>query len=203
MDKYQTVRFDNNRYSVPWNCAFRAATVKGYVNHIEVVADGRVVARHDRCYGRGQQILDPIHYLVTLGRRPAALDHTNVYRHWRLPPAFAKLRERLEQRHGPSAGARQYVRVLQLLAEHPVQRVQQAMERCDQGEALPVERIIQRTHRLAELEARQAEAPDSASTEAPSALGDLDDALLTVQVPLRGLSHFDQFLSRQGEPAYA
>ncbi len=26
----------------------------------------------DRCYGRGVQILDSVHYLVTLGRRPAA-----------------------------------------------------------------------------------------------------------------------------------
>ncbi len=79
VDKYQTVRFDKNRYSTPRNCAFRAVTVKGYINHIEVVANGRVVARHDRCYGRGEQILDPVHYLVTLGRRPAALDGFTIY----------------------------------------------------------------------------------------------------------------------------
>ena len=71
------VRFNTNRYSTPRNCAFRAVTVKGYVNHIVVVVDGKIVARHDRCYGRREQILDPIHYLVTLGRRPAALDHTS------------------------------------------------------------------------------------------------------------------------------
>ncbi len=200
VDKYQTVRFDNNRYSVPRNCAFRAATVKGYVNHIAVVSDGQVVARHDRCYGRGEQILDPIHYLVTLGRRPAALDHSNVYRHWRLPVAFTQLRERLERDHGPSAGARQYVRVLQLLGEHPIKRVQWAMERCARAEELCAERIIQHTHRLAEQEARSASTNE---TSISSDLADIDETLLTVQVPMRGLNHFDQFLSREGEPAYA
>ena len=199
VDKYQTVRFDKNRYSTPRNCAFRPVTIKGYINHIEVVAGGRVVARHDRGYGRGEQILDPVHYLVTLGRRPAALDHSNVYRHWRLPAAFIELRRRLEQCHGPLAGARQYVRVLQLLAEHPVKRVQRAIEHCDHAEAPHAELIIQRTRHCAELEAKQTDT----HALAPSEIGGLDDALLTVQVPLRGLNHFDQFLSRKGERAYA
>ncbi len=195
VDKYQTVRFDKNRYSTPRNCAFRAVTVKGYINHIEVVADGRVVARHDRCYGRGEQILDPLHYLVTLGRRPAALDHSNVYRHWHLPAAFADLRERLEHRHGAPAGARQYVRVLQLLAEHPVRRVQSAVESCRGPEDLDADRIIRHTHRLAGHQAGDSESQTWASP-------DLDDALSRIQVPLRGLSHFDQCLSREGERAY-
>jgi len=37
----------------------------------------------------------------------------------------------------------------------------------------------------------------------PWASSDLDDALSRVQVPLRGLNHFDQFLSKEGERAYA
>ena len=41
MDKYQTVRFDRNRYSVPRACAFQTVMVKGYLDHIEVVADHR------------------------------------------------------------------------------------------------------------------------------------------------------------------
>jgi len=73
---------------------------------VVVVAAGQVVARHRRGYGRGQQILDPLHYLAVLGRRPAALDHAGVYRNWRLPADFSDLRTRLEARHGPGAGAR-------------------------------------------------------------------------------------------------
>ena len=37
VDKYQIVRFDRNRYSVPRDCAFRVVTVKGYVDRVEVV----------------------------------------------------------------------------------------------------------------------------------------------------------------------
>src|SRR5205085_7535886 len=54
VDKYQTARFDNNRYSVPRNAAFQAVTVKGYVDRVEIVAVGAVIARHDRSYGRGR-----------------------------------------------------------------------------------------------------------------------------------------------------
>ena len=125
-DKYQTIVFDNNRYRVPRRWAFQCVTVKAYVDRIEIVADHQVVARHGRCYGRNQQVLEPVHYLVTLGRRPGALDHSGVYRNWQLPATFTHLRTALEERHGPQAGSRQYIRVLQLLAEHPQVRVQQA-----------------------------------------------------------------------------
>ena len=96
VDKYQTVHFDRNRYSVPRLWAFRAVTVKGYVDQVVIVAEDQVIARHPRCYERGQQILDPLHYLAVLGRKPAALDHTNVFRHWELPAIFDELRRGLE-----------------------------------------------------------------------------------------------------------
>jgi hypothetical protein len=71
-DKYQTVAFDTNRYSVPRPWAFRAVTVKGYVDRVVVTAGGQVVAEHPRCYGHSQQVLDPVHFLATLERRLAA-----------------------------------------------------------------------------------------------------------------------------------
>jgi transposase len=74
VDKYQTVRFDGNRYSVPRRWAFRAVSVKGYVDRVAVVADGRVVAAHPRTYGHREQVLDPLHFLAVLGKKPAALD---------------------------------------------------------------------------------------------------------------------------------
>ena len=186
VNKYQTVRFDNNGYSVPRPYAFQNVTVKGYIDHIEVVADGRVIARHDRCYGRGEQILDPIHYLVTLERRPAALDHADVYRHWQLPAAFAELRQRLEQRHGTRPGARQYIQVLQLLAHHPVRRVQRAIENGRPREYPRADAIIRETHRLA-----QREAPSGDSVER----ADQPSHVSRVQVPRPDLSRFDQLLS--------
>jgi transposase len=123
VDKYQTVQFDRNRYSVPRRWAFRTVSVKGYVDRVGVVGDGAVIATHPRSYQRRQKILDPLHFLGTLERRPAALDHAPVYRDWQLPPVFAELRAALAERLGACVGTRHYIRVLQLLANHPVERI--------------------------------------------------------------------------------
>jgi transposase len=186
VDKYQTVQFDCNRYSVPRACAYRSVAVKGYIDRVEVVDGATVVARHQRSYGRNEQILEPLHYLATLGRRPAALDHAPVMREWRLPESFTQLRQRLEQRHGATAGARQYVRVLQLLAEHPLSRVQQAVEACTSPEETHAERIAAMVQRLADKEAG-----------APASLG---TATEHIQVPRPDLGRFDELL-KEGEEA--
>jgi transposase len=128
VDKYQTVRFDGNSYSVPRRWAFHAVSVKGSIDRVAVVADGQIIALHTRSYGHREKILDPLHYLVVLETKPAALDHAPVYRDWQLPAAFAELRRSLEARLGPRTGARHYIRVLQLLAHHPVERVERAIE---------------------------------------------------------------------------
>ncbi len=191
VDKYQTVRCDSNRYTVPRRWAFETVTVKAYVDRIEVVAAGAVIASHRRCYERGQLIVQPEHYLAILGRRPAALDHSNVFDSWSLPAAFADLRQQLEARHGPAAGIRQYVRVLQLLAEHPVGRIQEAIERCRQNKVLSAEVIIQATLRLA-----QRQLPATAS----GAASPIDFDSGAVQVPVPDLYRFDQLLPQtQGE----
>jgi hypothetical protein len=189
VDKYQTVRFDRNRYSVPRACAYRAVTVKGYIDRVEVVHNGQAVARHARSYGHDQQVLDPLHYLAALDRRPAALDHAPVYRDWQLPPAFAQLRADLEGRLGPAAGARHYIRVLQLLAAHPVGRVGEAIAACRRRGALDAAAIGTAAARRA--------------TDNPVSL-DAPAAPATVTVPPPDLSRFDQLLSQlsQGEDVH-
>ena len=128
VDAYQTVAFDGNRYSVPRRWAFRPVTVKGFVDRVEIVADGQVVAAHVRCYGKSERVLDPLHFLALLDRKPATLDHAPVYRDWALPPVFADLRRDLETRLGVRAGVRQYIRVLQLLARHPLDHLERAVQ---------------------------------------------------------------------------
>jgi hypothetical protein len=174
------VRFDHNAYSVPRRWAFRAVTVKGYVDRVEVVAEGQAVARHARSYGRGERVLDPLHYLVALGRKPAALDHAPVYRDWRLPPTFAELRRDLEGRLGPRVGGRHYIRVLQLLAGHPLARVEQAILLCrGRGEA--------------EVQAILAQAEALAARGAPPALS--APGAPVVAVPPPDLAQFNRLLS--------
>ena len=94
VDKYQTVAFDCNRYSVPRPFAFRMVTVKGYVDRVVIVAEGQVVATHARSSRSRRMVLDPIHYLATLGRKPGALDHAPVFRDWKLPGMLHRLPRR-------------------------------------------------------------------------------------------------------------
>lgn len=185
VDKYQTVAFDGNRYSVPRPFAFRVVTVKGYVETVAIVAEGRVVATHRRCLAGPTLVLEPTHYLATLGRKPGALDHAPVFRDWRLPPCFAELRAGLECRHGAAAGSRQFVRVLQLLGEHPMARVRRAIESCRDEHLGSAEAVIQRTRSLEALEAntRDVTPLDPGTPDGPR-----------VHVPRPDLGRFDQLL---------
>ena len=187
VDHYQRVQFDRARYSVP-RSSEAVVTVKAYPDHVEIISRGQVVARHRRRYDGGQE-LDPLHYLVTLGRRPAALDHSNVYRRWDLPAVFGELRAKLEQRHGTSIGVRQYIRVLQLLADHPMKRVRRAIEDVRFEAALDDDRVRRRAEHLA---ARDTPRGDHDAIDIP-------DEFAQVEVPLPDLTKFDQFLT-SGEP---
>jgi len=144
VDKYQTVQFDRNRYSVPRLWAFRTVTVHGYVDRVSVVAQDQVIAQHRRSYAQGELVLDPLHYLAVLGRKPAALDHANVFRHWGLPPVFDELRRCLEAEHGGKSGGRHFIRVLQLLALHPLQRVERAIHMSRTASGFDVAAIVRR-----------------------------------------------------------
>jgi transposase len=184
-DKYQTVAFDTNRYSVPRPWAFREVTVKGYVDRVVVAAGGQVVAEHARCYEHLQQVLDPMHYLATLERRPAALDHAPVYRDWKPTAALAGLRRELEAKYGLPGGTRQFIRVLQLLGEHPQSRIERAIEACRAGHAISAEAIVQRTRALAAAEVGRTSEIDGSyeATKIPQ-----------VSVPPPDLSRFNRLL---------
>ncbi len=55
------VRFDTNAYSVPWTLVGRPVTVRGDDEQVRVYYVQQLVARHRRCYQRGQDIENPAH----------------------------------------------------------------------------------------------------------------------------------------------
>ncbi len=185
VDKYQSVAFDGNRYSVPRAFAFGMVTVKGFVDHVAIVARGQVVATHARSLENQAMILDPLHYLATLDRKPGALDHAPVFRDWVLPACFADFRARLERQHGLGAGTRQYARVLQLLAEHPLKRLTTAIETCVGEQLDTTDAVIRRTRALAAIEAAKRPGPQTPQESFTST---------QVDVPLPDLSRFNQLL---------
>ena len=94
--------------------------------------------------------------------------------------ALERLRQALEARHGPPAGARHYVRVLQLLAEHALERVEQAAEACLRRDELHAERVAAEAQRLA----------GAAAVPVPVT------PLCQYQVPRPDLGRFNQLLSQ-------
>jgi transposase len=121
-------RSDGNDYSVPTPCAYQALTAIGTSDRGRSHRRGPVVAEHARCWGKGQVALEPLHYLALLERQPGALDYARPLAGRSLPDACVALRRRLEQAD-PKGGARQYIRVLRLVATYDLAAVAAALER--------------------------------------------------------------------------
>ena len=121
------VRFDTNDYSVPVCYAHHQVLVKGYVDRVEVCRADEVIARHDRCWGREQLSLEPLHYLALLERKPGALDYGKPFSDWELPECFGILRARLE-RERAGDGTREFIQVLRLLERYSLCEVGRAIE---------------------------------------------------------------------------
>lgn len=60
------VEFDANRYSVPPHLVRQTITIRADGQEVRVLHQGRVVARHVRCYERQQRIVLPEHRLAAL-----------------------------------------------------------------------------------------------------------------------------------------
>jgi transposase len=108
------VRYRGNDYSVPTAHGFQLVLVKGFVEAVLILCEGEPVARHTRCYGHGEFVYDPLHYLALLETKPGALDQAAALQGWELPPTFQHLRQLLEARMG-NRGKREFIQVLRLL----------------------------------------------------------------------------------------
>jgi transposase len=193
-DKYQTVLFEDVRYSVPRQVAFEPVTVKAYLQQIVLVHKGQVVATHRRSRTPGEQMLEPTHFLAAIERKPAYLDHTKLFKELKLPAAFGQLRERLEKELGPRSGTRHYIRVLQLLGRHSADRVAQVIEARLNLPGLRAELIEQRLASASggEVPAEQLPVSPPGVTLHLSELSTIK--LPTVIVPPPDLRRFDQLL---------
>jgi transposase len=73
------IEFDGNRYSVPPSLARRPVSIRADRDEVRILHEGRLAARHVRCYQRGQLIVLPDHRLAALAlsrrSRSSALEH--------------------------------------------------------------------------------------------------------------------------------
>ena len=120
------VRYRKNDYSVPATYGFQDAAVKGFVDEVVILCGGAEIARHQRCYGEGAFIADPLHYLAPIETKPGALDQAAALRGWALPEVFQHLRHRLEARMG-NRGKREFIQVPRLLEALPLDVASEAV----------------------------------------------------------------------------
>lgn len=89
------IKADHNRYSVPAEWSNHVVSVRITADRLRIVAQDRVVAEYARCYGRGQLICNPWHYLSVLEKKPGALRHGAPFQQWDLPVSIRVVRDRI------------------------------------------------------------------------------------------------------------
>jgi transposase len=96
-DSQCLVRFDNNSYSVPCDYAGKQVSIRLFAERLVLAVDGKTVAEHVRVFEKGRYILDPLHYLPLLERKPGALRNGRPFLGWELPASVQKVWETLQR----------------------------------------------------------------------------------------------------------
>ncbi|MFQ5927196.1 MAG: IS21 family transposase [Terriglobia bacterium] len=123
------VRFDLNDYSIPPAAVGRSATLVASDRWVRILDGSVEIARHRRCYDRGQVMADPDHQKALLEEKRKALGATPSGRLSQAVPESEAFLDAAFQR-GESV-ARQTVQLLRLLDEYGVEELRTAL-----GEAL-------------------------------------------------------------------
>jgi len=138
-------------YSVPARLAGRELGVRLGARHVEVLADGHLVARHERSPRKGTQTLALDHYLEVLVRKlgamPSALSLAQARASGVITPTHERFWARARRKHGDATGTRAVIEVLLLHRNLPFIAIHAALD--------TVERIRSADHELVAIEARR------------------------------------------------
>lgn len=124
------VTFGTNRYSVPSERAYESKWLKAYPDRVEITNGHKVLAVHPRCYGKHQDILNPLHYLLLLEQRPGAYEHAKPIQEWqqRWPDVYDRYLVALREHLPGDQSTREFIRILRFHEHYPEQAIASAME---------------------------------------------------------------------------
>jgi len=131
VDSKGCVKVRTNWYSTPLKPGTRcqARLLPAYV---EIWQERECVARHERSFGRYEQVLDLEHYLDVLAKKPGALAGSRPLQQWRehgrWPEGFDRLWQGFEQRYGRHAGTREMIELLRAGKQQGWERLKNAVE---------------------------------------------------------------------------
>ena len=131
VDSSGCVRVRTNAYSVRMKVG-HTVQARIYSNVIELWYENICVGRHERSYGKRQQILDLEHYLEVLEHKPGAMAGSKPLEQWRKlgrwPSSYDRFWEGLIRRHGKQQGTREMIAILKLDRLHGSLKLRQAVE---------------------------------------------------------------------------
>ena len=130
LDKYSTIKVENNRYSAPTYYNGFAVDVQLSVARVEIYCSRKLIASHKRSYKRGLWVLEPGHYLKLIQQRPQSFDTARPIKQWRSswPACLEKLRDRFCSKQDYSVGIKDFIEVLMLYDKHDKDDVVSAVE---------------------------------------------------------------------------
>jgi transposase len=81
------VRFDLNDYSIPHTHVRRTLEIVSTYNEVRILDGPEVIATHDRCWDRGQQIEDPAHIQTLIEHKREGREHRGLDRLYHAAPS--------------------------------------------------------------------------------------------------------------------
>lgn len=178
-----------NWYSAPVWPGTRVM-VRVWPAQVEIYHGMECVARHQRCYGRGHEILNLEHYLDVLERKPGAMAGSTALAQWReagrWPDCMDTIWGQLRARHGLSQGTREMIELVRAGLSDGWERLVAAVEealRLGVSDAAAVIHIL----RLPDPEQRRRYAVA------------LSEELQQFERPLPALNDYDLLLADAGE----
>jgi transposase len=131
INKFAEITHKTNRYSTPSRFAHRAATIEIFHDRLRVVVDTVVIAEHERCYGRNEAVLDPVHFIDLLSFKHRAVVRAEVFRQRSFHHALRTLLTGYVENDPLGAGKR-FMRVIALLEDHSMDDLVHAVEAAQQ-----------------------------------------------------------------------
>jgi hypothetical protein len=100
------------------------------IHDLGAAGEETLLAVHERCYEREQDIFDPLHYLPLFEQRPGAFNHAKPMQEWRSrwPAVYEEALKGLQERWPEGEGVREFIAILQLHRTYPAAEIEKAVE---------------------------------------------------------------------------
>ncbi|MAZ46926.1 MAG: IS21 family transposase [Bdellovibrionota bacterium] len=114
VDKYLTVRFRRNRYSVPAGYRGKTLELELGLSELRLIYKNKVIARHKREFSYDRWVINPWHYLEALQRKPGAFSSSRILTHmeqnW--DPVVKRVYDAQVKKYGEFEGSREFISTL-------------------------------------------------------------------------------------------